>query len=81
MVIIIIIKITNIENNILFNNEIDMLFKICHKGSFVVCTQSLVLLFQLSKNNSNLKDRYYQVLYESILYCPQHQGNTIMVIL
>ncbi|KAI9596717.1 CBF/Mak21 family-domain-containing protein [Syncephalis fuscata] len=50
-----------------YENHLDTLFKIAHTGTFNVVVQALKLIFQTSSAKQAVSDRFYRVLYESLL--------------
>jgi ribosome biogenesis protein MAK21 len=50
-----------------FAEHFDTLFKIVHSANFNTCIQAMLLIQQLSKSHQASSDRFYRVLYESLL--------------
>lgn len=55
----------------LFTNRlharVDTLFRIIHTGTFNVGIQALMLIFQVSSQQQSVSDRFYRVLYDTLL--------------
>ena len=47
--------------------RLDTLFKISHTSTFSVAIQALTLIYHFTLSDTGLPDRYYRVLYESLL--------------
>ncbi|XP_065833457.1 CCAAT/enhancer-binding protein zeta-like [Oscarella lobularis] len=61
------------EDDNVFREHLDTLFKVVHTGTFQTSVQALVLLYQVMESrNSVLSDRYFQAVY-SKLFDPQLQ--------
>ena len=50
-----------------FTQHLDTLFKITHSSNFNTSVQAMMLIQQLSSNHQASSDRFYRVLYESLL--------------
>ena len=50
-----------------FNTHLDTLFRIAHSANFNTGLQAMLLIQQLSSSQQALSDRFYKVLYESLL--------------
>lgn len=50
-----------------FAEHLDTLFKIVHSANFNTCIQAMLLIQQLSRSHQASSDRFYRVLYESLL--------------
>jgi ribosome biogenesis protein MAK21 len=50
-----------------FQHHIDVLYRVTHSANFNTSVQALILIYQISKAEQNLSDRYYRTLYESLL--------------
>jgi ribosome biogenesis protein MAK21 len=50
-----------------FVGHLDTLFKIVHSANFNTCVQAMLLIQQLSATHIASNDRFYRVLYESLL--------------
>jgi ribosome biogenesis protein MAK21 len=50
-----------------FVSHLDTLFKIVHSANFNTCVQAMLLIQQLSATHVASNDRFYRVLYESLL--------------
>lgn len=48
-------------------SHIDTLYRVTHSANFNTSVQALILLFQISKGDVGLSDRFYKTLYESLL--------------
>ena len=60
---------TSDKSNTAFSEHLDTLFKITHSANFNTSVQSLMLIQQISHNSQHKSssDRFYRVLYESLL--------------
>ncbi|RKP26604.1 CBF/Mak21 family-domain-containing protein [Syncephalis pseudoplumigaleata] len=50
-----------------YANHLDTLYKVAHTGTFNVVVQALKLIYQTSVAKQTVSDRFYRVLYESLL--------------
>ncbi|KAI8054035.1 CBF/Mak21 family-domain-containing protein [Syncephalis plumigaleata] len=50
-----------------YENHLDTLFRVAHTGTFNVVVQALKLIYQTSVAKQAVSDRFYRVLYESLL--------------
>ncbi|RKP08292.1 CBF/Mak21 family-domain-containing protein, partial [Thamnocephalis sphaerospora] len=50
-----------------YNAHLDTLYKIVHTGTFNVVVQALRLIFQASSAKQAVSDRFYRVLYETLM--------------
>lgn len=50
-----------------FNEHVDTLYQITHSANFNTSIQAMMLIQQLIANTSTSSDRFYRVLYESLL--------------
>ena len=50
-----------------FEEQLDTLFKIAHSANFNTSVQAMLLIQQLSASHQPSSDRFYRVLYESLL--------------
>jgi ribosome biogenesis protein MAK21 len=50
-----------------FDEQLDMLFRITHSANFNTSVQAMMLIQQISASKHHSADRYYRVLYESLL--------------
>lgn len=48
-------------------SHINTLYRVTHSANFNTSVQALILLFQISKKDQGLSDRFYKTLYESLL--------------
>ncbi|KAJ3282274.1 hypothetical protein HK104_010981 [Borealophlyctis nickersoniae] len=51
----------------IFNTHINTLFTISHIGTFNTSIQSLLLIFQVQSSRQSLSDRFYRVVYGTLL--------------
>ncbi|EXJ74969.1 uncharacterized protein A1O5_01665 [Cladophialophora psammophila CBS 110553] len=60
---------SSVSSNTAFTNHLDTLFKIAHSANFNTSIQSLMLIQQISHSSQHKasSDRFYRVLYESLL--------------
>lgn len=50
-----------------FDKHLDTLYRVTHSANFNTSVQALNLIFQISKSEKSLSDRYFRTLYESLL--------------
>jgi ribosome biogenesis protein MAK21 len=46
---------------------VDILFRIIHTGTFNVGIQALMLIFQVSSRQQAISDRFYRILYDTLV--------------
>lgn len=56
-------------------DNIETLFKMTHASTFNAAIQALSLIFTISQNRTNMADRFYRTLYESLLDPRIHQSS------
>lgn len=49
-----------------FEKHVDTLYQVTHSANFGTSVQALMLIFQVTKKQKSLTDRYYRTLYESL---------------
>jgi len=49
-----------------YEEQLNMLFKVCHTSNFHTSVQALMLLFQVMESRKTVTDRYYRALYEKL---------------
>eukprot|EP00118_Oscarella_pearsei_P007800 m.39090 g.39090 ORF g.39090 m.39090 type:complete len:956 (+) comp32671_c0_seq4:18-2885(+) len=59
-----------IEDDSVFQDHVDMLFKLVHTGTFHTSVQALMLLYQVMESRESMSDRFFQAIY-SKLFDPQ----------
>ncbi|KAG1470191.1 hypothetical protein G6F56_002826 [Rhizopus delemar] len=64
----------NVTDKIVEDN-IETLFKMTHASTFNAAIQALSLIFTISQNRTNMADRFYRTLYESLLDPRIHQSS------
>jgi ribosome biogenesis protein MAK21 len=50
-----------------FDKHVNTLYRVTHSANFNTAVQALILIYQISKDQSLLSDRFYRTLYESLL--------------
>ncbi|RUP47473.1 hypothetical protein BC936DRAFT_145698 [Jimgerdemannia flammicorona] len=53
--------------DVVYESNMDILFRITHTGTFNTSIQALMLIFQVSSAKQSISDRFYRTLYESLL--------------
>ncbi|KAK7068392.1 hypothetical protein SK128_007920 [Halocaridina rubra] len=48
------------------DEQLQILYKLCHIVSFAIATQALQLIYQIVVSKDRIEDRFYQVLYKQI---------------
>ncbi|KAG1501400.1 hypothetical protein G6F47_004900 [Rhizopus delemar] len=64
----------NVSDKIVEEN-METLFKMTHASTFNAAIQALSLIFTISQNRTNMSDRFYRTLYESLLDPRIHQSS------
>ncbi|KAK3862223.1 hypothetical protein Pcinc_031899 [Petrolisthes cinctipes] len=49
------------------DEQLDTLYKLCHIVNFGIATQALQLIYQVTRFQNKVSDRFYQVIYSQIL--------------